>query len=123
MRVAAMASPAHLDAVGAHIGDEPDRLAADVDAFIEALGDLHGLGRGEAELARGFLLQASRCGTAGRDGAWPACSRPYRRVKRCPLSAASMARAECLIGDIELAELLAVDGVEPGRERVAAWAS
>ena len=31
----------HLDAVGSHIGDEADSLAADVDSFIEALGCLH----------------------------------------------------------------------------------
>ena len=46
-----------IDAVGAHISDEADRAVADVDALIEALGDLHGAGRREAELARGFLLQ------------------------------------------------------------------
>ena len=33
----------HVDAIGAHIGDEAHGLAADVDALIEALGDLHGL--------------------------------------------------------------------------------
>ncbi|MGO7748688.1 topoisomerase DNA-binding C4 zinc finger domain-containing protein, partial [Rhizobium ruizarguesonis] len=31
----------HLHAVGSHIGDETDRLAADIDALIEPLGDLH----------------------------------------------------------------------------------
>ncbi len=46
-----------IDAVGAHIGDQPDRPVADVDALIEALGDLHGARRREAELARGLLLQ------------------------------------------------------------------
>ena len=46
-----------LDAVGAHIGDEAHRLAVDVGALIEALGDAHGDGRGEAELAAGFLLE------------------------------------------------------------------
>ena len=46
-----------IDAVGAHIGDEAGRAVADVDAFIEALGDLHGARRREAELARRLLLQ------------------------------------------------------------------
>ena len=46
-----------LHAVGSHIGNEADRLAADVDAFVQALGHLHGLARREAELARGLLLQ------------------------------------------------------------------
>ncbi len=40
-----------LNAVGSHVGDEADRLAADVDAFVEALGDLHRLLGREAELA------------------------------------------------------------------------
>ena len=44
-------------AVGSHVGDEADGLAADVDAFIEALGDLHRLLGREAELARGVHLQ------------------------------------------------------------------
>jgi hypothetical protein len=47
----------HVDAVGTHIGDETDGLAADVDAFVEPLRDAHGLRRGKAELARGLLLQ------------------------------------------------------------------
>ena len=32
----------HLHAVGTHIGDETNRLAADVDTFVQPLGDLHG---------------------------------------------------------------------------------
>ena len=55
-----------IDAVGAHIGDEPDRAVADVDALVEALGDLHGARGREAELARGLLLQGG--GGEGRIG-------------------------------------------------------
>ena len=44
------------DAVGPHIGDKPDRLAIDVDAFVQPLGDLHGALGGEIQFARGFLL-------------------------------------------------------------------
>ena len=47
----------HLNAVGPHIGDQADGLAADVDAFIEALGDLHGLAGGEMQFAGRFLLK------------------------------------------------------------------
>ncbi|MCY1293108.1 hypothetical protein D9M70_423560 [compost metagenome] len=47
----------HLHAVGTHIGDQTDRLAADVDAFIELLRDLHGARCGEAEFGGGGLLQ------------------------------------------------------------------
>ena len=53
-----------LHAVGTHIGDEADGLAADVDAFVEALRDPHGVRRREAELAARFLLQ--RRGGEGR---------------------------------------------------------
>ena len=47
----------HVDAVGTHICNETHGLAAEVNAFIEALGELHGAGGGEAQLAGGFLLQ------------------------------------------------------------------
>ncbi len=53
-----------IDAVGAHIGNESDRAVADVDALVKPLRDLHGARRGEAELARGLLLQ--RRGGEGR---------------------------------------------------------
>ena len=56
----------HVDAVGSHISNETDRLAADIDAFIETLRDAHGDRRREAELARGLLLQ--RRGGEGRVG-------------------------------------------------------
>ena len=45
------------DAVGPHIGDQPDRVAVEIDALVEPLRDRHRPGRAEAELARGFLLQ------------------------------------------------------------------
>ena len=45
------------DAVGSHVGDEAGHLAVELDALVEALGHLHGLLGGEAELARGLLLQ------------------------------------------------------------------
>ena len=46
-----------LHAVGTHIGNETDGLAADVDALVEPLRDAHGVGGREAELAARFLLQ------------------------------------------------------------------
>src|SRR6185437_124705 len=45
------------DAVGPHIGDEADRLAAEIDALVEPLRQAHRPAGAEAELARGFLLQ------------------------------------------------------------------
>src|SRR6202011_4682798 len=46
-----------VDTVGAHIGDEADGVALDVDAFVETLRDAHGMGRREAELAACLLLE------------------------------------------------------------------
>ena len=43
--------------VGTHVGDEADGAFAEIHAFIELLRQAHGALRGEAELARGFLLQ------------------------------------------------------------------
>ena len=44
--------------VGAHVADQADgAFLADVHAFVELLRDLHRAARGEAELARGLLLQ------------------------------------------------------------------
>ena len=53
-----------LHAVGAHIGDEADGLAAEVDTLVKALRDAHGMGGSKAELAACFLLQ--RGGGEGR---------------------------------------------------------
>ena len=39
-----------IDAVGTHIGNEAGRAVADIDAFVEALRELHGARRREAEL-------------------------------------------------------------------------
>ena len=47
----------YLHAVSAHVGDEADSLAANVDALIEPLRDAHGMGGGKAELAACLLLQ------------------------------------------------------------------
>ena len=53
-----------VDAVGAHIGNEADGLAVDLDAFVEPLRDAHGVRGRKAELAACFLLQ--RRGGEGR---------------------------------------------------------
>ena len=50
----------HIDAIGSHIGDETDGLAAKINAFVEFLRHTHGVGGGKTELARGFLLQGGR---------------------------------------------------------------
>ena len=48
----------HLHAVGPHIGDQAGSFAVDIHAFIQALGEAHGVLGAEAELAAGFLLQS-----------------------------------------------------------------
>ncbi len=53
----------HIDAVGTHVGDQ---AAGVVDALIQLLRRLHGALGGEAQLARGFLLQGR--GGEGRGG-------------------------------------------------------
>ena len=50
-----------LHAVGAHIGNQTDGFAADVDALIEPLRDPHGVSGRKAELAACFLLQRRGC--------------------------------------------------------------
>ena len=47
----------NLHAVGPHIGDQADRLAADIDAFVEPLRYPHGVRWGETELAACLLLE------------------------------------------------------------------
>ena len=46
-----------LHAVGTHISDQADGLAADVDAFIQPLRHAHGMRGSKTELATCFLLQ------------------------------------------------------------------
>jgi hypothetical protein len=46
-----------INTVGSHIGDKANRIPIDIHTLIKPLGHLHGLGRGETEFTRGFLLQ------------------------------------------------------------------
>ena len=107
-----------VDAVGAHVGDEPDRPLADVHALVEALGDLHRARWREAELARGLLLQGG--GGEGRIGVafdrlrLDRGDREARRLERRLERPRLLARA-----DVEPGDLLAVGADEPGRERRA----
>ena len=82
-------------AVGPHIGDQADCLAAQVGAFVELLGQAHGAARAQAQLARGFLLQGrGREGRAGMpldplllelaDGENRASQSPRRPSRTCP---------------------------------------
>ena len=110
---------AHGDAVGSHIGDQADGLAADVDAFIQLLGGLHGALGGEAQLARGFLLQGR--GGEGRGG---------RALAGLLLDGGDLehglfdrrlgGQGRALVAEVELGELLAFVLDQAGRERIGA---
>ncbi len=55
------------DRVGTHIGDETFRpFVAEVDPFVESLGDIHRARSGKSIVAAGFLLE--RGGDERRDG-------------------------------------------------------
>ena len=51
----------HRRRIGAHVGDEPRRPAAELDPLVEPLRRRHRLGDGEAEPARRLLLQGRGC--------------------------------------------------------------
>ncbi len=104
-----------IDAVGAHISNEAGRAVADIDAFVEALRDLHGARRREAELSRRLLLQG-RCGErrigVALDGLrFDRGDREERLLKRGLERFGLSARA-----DVEPVDLLAVGADQPGRE-------
>ena len=44
-------------AVGSHIGDQADSLAANRDPLVQLLGQAHGVATAKAQLACGFLLE------------------------------------------------------------------
>ena len=113
-----------LHAVGTHIGDEADGIAADVDALVEALRDPHGVGRRKAELAARLLLQRRggerRIGIAPRRPRLDVGDGEGRRLQRLLEGFRIGARA-----DVEPLDLLPVgadearlEGLRPrGRER------
>ena len=108
----------HVDAVGAHISNESDRLAVDLDAFVQALRDLHGAGRRETEFSRGFLLQGRRRERCGRIA-------PRRLgLDHLDREGGSLERLLEVLGlgagaDVEPVDLAAVCADEAGRERRA----
>ena len=105
----------HDDAVGTHISDEAGGLAADLHAFIQSLGHLHGALGIEAQLARSFLLQGrgdegrlriafDRRGFDAADGKVLRLDRFYR------------AGGIGLVGQRKLFQLLAIQLDQPRRE-------
>ena len=106
-----------LHAVGAHIGDQADGLAADVDAFIQALGDAHGRGGSDAQLARGLLLQGR--GDEGRRRVAPYLAPVDRGHRKGPALDLALGGLGAFFGvEVELVELAAVEMGEAGFERL-----
>ena len=108
----------HVDAVGSHIGDEADGLAADVDAFVQTLGDAHGLRRGEPQLARGLLLQGR--GGEGRVGvALGGLGLDVRHREGGKLQVLLEGLGVLAVADVEALDLLAVRAHEARVEHPA----
>ena len=117
-RASCTASRRHVDAVGSHIGDETDRLAADFHALIEPLRDAHGLGRSKPELARGFLLQGR--GGEGRIGvALGGLGLDVRDREGGKLQIALEGLGLLALADIEAGDLLTVGADETRVEHAA----
>ncbi len=109
----------HVDAVGPHISNESDRLAAEVDSLVEPLRDAHGVGRGKAELAARLLLQ--RRGGEGRIGVAPGGLGVDQRHRE----GGGLERLLERLGlrpraDVEALDLLAVGADQPRLEGLAA---
>ena len=103
----------HLHAVGAHVGDQADRLAIERDALEQALRGAHRAIGAEAELARRFLLQGRgrerRRRMALHLALLEALDREVARLDR-----GDRALRVRLVGEVELVELPVV---EPGQAR------
>lgn len=109
----------HLHAVGSHIGDQTGGLAADLHAFIEALRHLHGAAGREAETRRGGLLQ--RRGGEGRAGIALGRLGFYRhRLEGCAFEHRLDVVGLRLVGNVELLQLLAIEGGQPRFEILVA---
>ena len=107
------------DPVGAHIGDQADGIAVEVDALIEPLGNLHRARGAEAELARGLLLQG-RCGERRKRVAPDLAMLDRGHVEAIGGQNAIGGGARLRFAvEVEAVELLAVEMRQPGGEAVA----
>ena len=110
---------AQVHRVGSHVGDQADHaLVAERDAFVQALRDLHRAAGGEAELARGLLLQ--RRGRERRRGPALALLRldvgHHQATLRGLLERAARGFRVGFIGEVELFELLAAQAQQARAE-------
>src|SRR5690606_3788421 len=110
-----------VDRVGTHVADQADgALVADGHALVQLLRDLHGALGGEAELARGLLLQ----GGGGERRRRPALALLAGDVGDVQRAAGGLPDAlarglgAVAVGDRELLELLAVQLHQLGGERL-----
>ena len=105
--------------VGAHVRDEADGVAVEIDALIKPLRDLHCARRAKAELARCFLLQC-RC-REGRERIAPHFP-VFDRGDIEPTRGENFVRGGtrlCFAVEIEAVEFLAIDMRQFRREAVA----
>ena len=105
--------------IGTHVGDQADvAFPAQRHAFIQTLRDLHRAAGGEAELARGLLLQGG--GGEGRRRAalafLGADVADGKATTRSPLQRLARGMCGSFIGEIKLLEFLAVEPAQPGAE-------
>ncbi len=106
-----------LHAVGAHIGDEADGLATDIDALVEPLSNTHGGGGAQAQLARGLLLQGR--GDEGRRRVAPHLAAVDRGHREGAAFDLALGLLGALLGvEVELVELAAVQVGEAGLQRL-----
>ncbi len=103
----------HLHAVGAHVGDQPDRFAIDIYALVELLRHPHGGLRPHAQFAGGLLLQRRR-GERRRRVAPDALALDRSHGERTGLDSRLGARGQFRVVEVELIELLAVQVGQPG---------
>ena len=106
-----------LHAVGPHIGDEAFGFAAEIDAFVEPLRELHGMAGRVAELARCLLLQGRGGEGRGRIAALRLAFDTGNEITPA-FERGLQAKRGGLIGDIELLKLLAADGKKPRLKRL-----
>ena len=104
-----------LHAVGAHVGDQADRVAVQIDALEQALGGAHGALGAEAELARRLLLQGGG-GERRRRVTLDLLLLDAVDLEGARLDRGDGAPGVRLRGDVELVQLLAVEQSEAGLE-------
>ena len=102
-----------LGRVGTHVGNESDgTFLAEINAFIQALGDHHGAFHAETQLARGILLELA----GGKRGCRTAAALALLNRANAPVGALRGSLDFGCIFAVRDGSLLVADSDEPGRE-------